>query len=66
MLQVVACPTCKQKLAILDHFAEGAELVCANAHCETVIRVVKRKPLKIEVVPVEQTRNPSSRPESYG
>jgi hypothetical protein len=62
----VACPTCKQKLAFHDYVVEGSEMVCANPRCETVLRLVQRKPPKVEVVPFEATRNPNSRPESYG
>jgi hypothetical protein len=66
MLQVVRCPNCKQKLGISDTVVVGASVVCANVQCGTPIRVVSWKPFKIEQVPIEQTRNPSSRPESYG
>lgn len=65
-MQVIACPKCKQKLALVEHFTLGAEVVCANPQCETVLRLVSRRPLRVDVVPVEATRNPSSRPESYG
>lgn len=66
MLQVVACPNCKQKLGIADTVVAGAVVVCANVNCETAIRVVSWRPFRIERVPLDQTRNASSRPESYG
>ena len=42
----------------------GAEVVCNN--CETNLRVEKRNPLRLAQMPVEETFNASSRPESYG
>ena len=59
------CPVCKQKLALQDYMAMvGVEVVCAN--CETNLRVESVRPLRLTVVPVEETFNASSRPESYG
>lgn len=65
-LQIYRCPTCKQKLAIYDSMVPGAEVVCANRQCETVLRVISRSPLQVEIVPYEQTFDLDSRPESYG
>jgi hypothetical protein len=42
----------------------GNEVVCNN--CETNLRVEKRRPLRLAVVPVEETYNADMRPESYG
>ena len=61
------CPVCKQKLALQDYMAlVGVEVVCANAKCETNLRVESSRPLRLTLVPVEETFNASSRPESYG
>jgi alpha-aminoadipate/glutamate carrier protein LysW len=58
------CPVCKQKLALQEYVVVGSELVCAN--CETNLRVEKRNPLRLVQMPVEETFNARSRPESYG
>ena len=58
------CPVCKQKLALQEYVVVGSEVVCAN--CETNLRVEKRNPLRLAQIPVEETFNASSRPESYG
>jgi hypothetical protein len=59
------CPVCKQKLALQDYMAiVGAEVVCSN--CETNLRVESSRPLRLTHVPVQETFNASSRPESYG
>ena len=42
----------------------GVEVVCSN--CETNLRVENSRPLRLTLVPVEETFNASSRPESYG
>jgi hypothetical protein len=42
----------------------GVEVVCNN--CETNLRVEQLKPFRLARVPVEETFNASSRPESYG
>ena len=61
------CPVCKQKLALQDYMAlVGVEVVCANRKCETNLRVEKQNPLRLAQVPIEETFNASSRPESYG
>jgi uncharacterized protein YbaR (Trm112 family) len=63
-LEFVACPVCKQRLAIYDYMTVGSEVVCDN--CETTLRIEKRRPLRVEPLPVEATFNVDSRPESYG
>ena len=63
---IVTCPVCKQKLGLQAYIHEGEELVCANERCQTTLRLTKRKPLKVEIVPVSQTLNADSQPESYG
>jgi len=62
--ELVTCPVCKQRLAIQEYIAVGGTLVCAN--CETNLRIERRRPLRVAVVPVEATFNSDSRPESYG
>ena len=58
------CPKCKQKLMLQDYMAlVGAEMVCNN--CETNLRVESSRPLRLAVVPVEDTYNADMRPESY-
>jgi uncharacterized protein YbaR (Trm112 family) len=63
-LEFATCPVCKGKLALQGYVVVGSEVVCAN--CETNLRVEKRNPLRLAQIPVEQTFNASSRPESYG
>lgn len=63
-LEFISCPVCKQKLALFDYMLLDTEVVCAN--CETNLRVVKRKPLRVEQIAVEETFNTNNRPESYG
>jgi len=63
-LEFATCPVCKQKLALQDYVAVGAEVVCAN--CETNLRVENRRPLRLVQIPVTDTFNADSRPESYG
>ena len=59
------CPACKQKLALQDYMAlVGAEVVCNN--CETNLRVESGRPLRLAVVPINETHNADMRPESYG
>lgn len=65
-IEFVACPVCKQKLGIYDYVLQGDEVVCANPDCLTTLRIDQHKPLRVSVVPVEQTYNVDSRPESYG
>ena len=63
-LEFATCPACGRKLALQEYVVVGSEVVCAN--CETNLRVEKRNPLRLVQVPVEETFNASSRPESYG
>jgi hypothetical protein len=49
-----------------DYVTVGSEMVCANPNCESTLRIDSRRPLRISLVPVEQTFNANSRPESYG
>ena len=66
-LEFATCPVCKQRLALQDYMAlVGAEVVCANPRCDTNLRVERRNPLRLVQVPIEETFNASSRPESYG
>lgn len=65
-VEIVKCPTCKQKLAIMDYVTEGTLVVCANPNCGTSLRIVGRRPLRVEPVPEEETYTPDYRPESYG
>lgn len=64
--EFVRCPVCKQKLAIQDYVTVGSDVVCANPECLTSLRIVSRRPLRVEVVPIEETFNADDRPESYG
>jgi lysine biosynthesis protein LysW len=63
-LEFATCPVCGLRLALHEYVVVGSEVVCAN--CETNLRVEKRNPLRLVQVPVEETFNASSRPESYG
>ena len=59
------CPVCNSKLALQDYMAlVGAEVVCNN--CEANLRVDSSRPLRLTRVPIEDTFNADSRPESYG
>jgi alpha-aminoadipate carrier protein LysW len=62
--EFATCPVCQQRLALQDYVGVGAEVVCAN--CETNLRVEKRRPLRLVKIPIEDTFNVDSRPESYG
>jgi hypothetical protein len=44
----------------------GTRFVCANPDCDTNIKVTGNNPLKIELLPVSETRDADARPESYG
>lgn len=66
MVEFVKCPVCKQKLAVHKYVVVGTTVVCANPNCETRLRIVSRKPIRVEQVPIEQTLNPDASPESYG
>jgi lysine biosynthesis protein LysW len=65
-LEVVKCPVCKQKLALQDYVAVGALVVCANLNCGADLRVVSRRPARVEEVPESATYSVDFRPESYG
>ncbi len=65
-LETVKCPVCGQRLGVQEYVTVGAEVVCANPNCLTSLRITGRRPLRVEVVPVEATFNPDDRPESYG
>lgn len=65
-LDVITCPVCKQKLGLYKYWTLGSIVVCANPQCGTSLRIVKRKPILVEIVPEEQTYHPDYRPESYG
>lgn len=65
-VEFIACPTCRQKLALQPFVAVGSLVVCANPACGTSLKVTKRAPLKIEVVPEAGTYTADYRPESYG
>jgi hypothetical protein len=55
---------CKQKLALQEYVIVGSEVVCSN--CETSLRIEKHNPLRLAQIPIQETFNASSRPESYG
>jgi hypothetical protein len=65
-VELVKCPNCKQKLAIYDYLVVGSQVVCANPNCDTSVRIVSRRPLKVEEVPEPETYTVDYRPESYG
>ena len=65
-VEFAKCPVCGQKLALQDYVLKGTEVVCANPKCLTTLRIDQRNPIRLSVVPIEQTRNVDSRPESYG
>ncbi|MCS6882462.1 MAG: hypothetical protein RMK84_14595 [Oscillochloridaceae bacterium] len=50
----------------MDYVTEGMLVVCANPECGTSLRIVGRRPLRVEAVPEEETYTPDYRPESYG
>jgi uncharacterized protein YbaR (Trm112 family) len=65
-VEFVACPACRQPLALQEYMLVGSEVVCANQKCMTALRIDQQHPLKLSIVPVDKTRNANSRPESYG
>lgn len=65
-VEFVTCPTCKQKLALPDYMTVGTLVVCANERCGTSLRIVSRRPLRVEAVPEAETYTVDYRPESYG
>ncbi|NTU84852.1 MAG: hypothetical protein HGA45_36720 [Chloroflexales bacterium] len=65
-VEFVKCPTCKQKLAVLEYMTTGSLVVCANLKCGTSLRIISRRPLRVEPVPEPETYKVDYRPESYG
>lgn len=65
-VEFVKCPTCKQKLAILEYMTTGTLVVCANLKCGTSLRISARRPMRVEAVPEHETYQVDYRPESYG
>lgn len=65
-VELVKCPTCKQKLALHQYVMDGALVVCANARCGTSLRITSRRPLRVEPVAERDTYSVDFRPESYG
>ncbi len=66
VVEFVKCPTCKQKLAILEYVSTGTLVVCANRKCDTSLRITGRKPARVELVPEPETLQAEYRPASYG
>ena len=62
-IEFVACPVCKQKLVVYDYMTDGADVVCVN--CESNLRISQHNPIKLELIPLEETYNRNDRPESY-
>lgn len=60
----IKCPVCNSKLWLNDTMRPGALVGCVN--CDRDLRVVSRKPDKLEAVPESETHNADSKPESYG
>lgn len=65
-VELVKCPTCKQRLAVQEYVMDGAMVVCANLRCGTSLRILSRRPLRVEPVPEPETYKVDYRPESYG
>lgn len=65
-VEFVRCPTCKQKLGIIEYVTTGTLVVCANLKCGTSLRIIGRRPLRVEPVPEAETYKVDYRPESYG
>lgn len=65
-VEFVICPNCKQRLALHPGMVVGTIVVCANPRCETHLRIIKRRPVRVEQVAVEETLNANNSPESYG
>ncbi len=65
-VEFVRCPVCKQRLAIQSYVTTGALVVCANLKCGTSLRILSRKPLRVEPVAEPETYQVDYRPESYG
>lgn len=64
-IEFVTCPVCKQKLGIYDYMTIGSEVVCTNVNCEANLRITQHNPIKVELIPIEETYNSNDRPESY-
>lgn len=65
-LEIVRCPVCRQKLGIQEYVIVGTEVVCANMNCLSSMRIVRRRPLQVELITEAETYNVNDRPESYG
>ncbi len=65
-VEIVTCPTCKQKLALQSYMVVGTKIVCANPRCDTTLRITSRNPARAERIPPEELRTAESNPESYG
>jgi alpha-aminoadipate/glutamate carrier protein LysW len=65
-VEFVKCPTCKQRLAVMPYVDSSALVVCANLSCGTSLRIVGRRPLRVEAVAEIDTYHVDYRPESYG
>lgn len=65
-VEFVRCPVCKQKLALQEYVAVGAQVVCANIKCGTSLRIESRRPVRVTVIPEPETYKVDYRPESYG
>ena len=65
-VEFTRCPKCGQRLAVMDYLVVGAQLVCANRECGTSVRVLARRPLRVEEVAEDETYVVDFRPESYG
>jgi alpha-aminoadipate/glutamate carrier protein LysW len=65
-VEIVRCPTCKQRLAVQEYVIANTLVVCANVTCGTSLRITSRRPLRVEPVPEPETYKVDYRPESYG
>lgn len=65
-IEIVQCPVCGQRLALQSYVVTGVDVVCANPTCLTTLRLESRSPVRVSVIPTEQTHNANARPESYG
>jgi alpha-aminoadipate carrier protein LysW len=65
-VEIVDCPSCKQKLALQSYVTPQTLVVCANETCGTSLRVMHREPVQVESVPERATYGADHRPESYG
>ena len=60
---MVACPKCKQKLMLTFTMLPDSVVVCPQ--CGSDLRIVRRDPDQLEVLPPEATLNANAKPESY-